>query len=149
LLSGFFAWRVVMVSLLMMIGALGVFLWEMQRSGDVQTARTLAVNAVVMAEIFYLVSSRSIFASVLNRRGLTANPYVLLSIAACLPLQLAFTHAPVMQALFGSVDLTLLQWLQALAAGLLVLLVAELEKLVIRRTSLGRRLGQRPDAADR
>jgi hypothetical protein len=54
-----------------------------------------------------------------------------------------------MQALFGSVDLTLLQWLQALAAGLLVLLVAELEKLVIRRTSLGRRLGQRPDAADR
>ncbi|MGE4476884.1 MAG: HAD-IC family P-type ATPase, partial [Stutzerimonas sp.] len=149
LLSGFFAWRVVMVSLLMMIGALGVFLWEMQRSGDVQTARTLAVNAVVMAEIFYLVSSRSIFASVLNRRGLTANPYVLLSIAACLPLQLAFTHAPAMQALFGSVDLTLLQWLQALAAGLLVLLVAELEKLVIRRTSLGRRLGQRPDAADR
>ena len=69
LLSGFFIWRVLMVSVLMMSGALGLFLWEMNSSGNVEAARTMAVNAVVMAEMFYLLNSRSILASVANRQA--------------------------------------------------------------------------------
>ncbi len=140
LLSGFFVWRVLMVSALMMTGALGLFLWELNSSGNVEAARTMAVNAVVMAEMFYLLNSRSILASVANRQGLTGNPYVLLAIAACIPLQLAFTHAPIMQSIFGSTDLSPLQWAQVACAGLLVFCVAELEKLVIRRTPLAARI---------
>lgn len=92
------------------------------------------------AEMFYLINSRYVFASVLNRAGLTGNRYVLLAIAACIPLQLAFTHAPAMQAIFGSADLSALQWLKVLAAGLLVFCLAELEKFAIRRTRLMTRL---------
>src|SRR5690606_4028398 len=33
-LSGFFVWRVLMVSVLMMTGALGLFLWELNSSGN-------------------------------------------------------------------------------------------------------------------
>jgi len=142
LLSGFFVWRVLMVSLLMMTGALGLFLWEMNSSGDLDTARTLAVNAVVMAEMFYLLNSRSIFAPVTNRAGLTGNRYVLMAIATCIVLQLTFTYAPVMQGLFGSTGLSPLEWLKVLGAGLLVFCVAELEKLVIRRTPLAARFSQ-------
>ena len=129
-----------MVSLLMMTGALGLFLWEMNNGGSVETARTLAVNAVVMAEMFYLLNSRSILASVLNREGLTGNHYVLLAIALCIPLQLAFTYAPFMQGIFGSTDLSAGDWLKVLGAGLLVFVVAELEKWVIRRTPLAARV---------
>lgn len=136
LLSGFFIWRVLMVSVLMMTGALGLFLWELNSSGNLEAARTMAVNAVVMAEMFYLLNSRSIFASVVNRQGLTGNAYVLLAIAACIPLQLAFTYAPMLQSLFGSTGLSPLQWLQVLGAGLLVFCLAEFEKLVIRSTPL-------------
>ena len=136
LLSGFFVWRVLMVSLLMATGALGLFLWEMNRTGDLATARTLAVNAVVMAEMFYLLNSRSIFASVINRAGLTGNRYVLLALGMCVLLQLAFTYSPVMQALFGSTGLSPLEWLKVLGAGLLVFFVAEFEKLVMRRSQL-------------
>ena len=140
LLSGFFIWRVLMVSVLMMTGALGLFLWELNRGMSIEMARTMAVNAVVAAEMFYLINSRYILAPVLNRDGLTGNRYVLLAIATCIPLQIAYTHAPVMQAIFGSADLTLLEWGKVLAAGLLVFSVAELEKLVIRRTHLAARL---------
>ena len=139
LLSGFFVWRVLMVSVLMMTGALGLFLWEINSSGDLETARTLAVNAVVMAEMFYLLNSRSIFAPVTNRAGLTGNRYVLLAIATCILLQLAFTYTPVMQGLFGSTALSPLEWLKVLGAGLLVFCVAELEKLLMRRTPLASR----------
>ena len=136
LLSGFFIWRVVLVSVLMMTGALGLFLWELDMGTSIETARTMAVNAVVAAEMFYLLNSRFIFAPVLNRAGLTGNRAVLLAIAACLPLQFAYTHLPAMQAVFGSTNLSPLEWLKVVAAGLLVFVVAELEKLAIRHSRL-------------
>ncbi|HRD34613.1 MAG TPA: cation-transporting P-type ATPase [Rhodocyclaceae bacterium] len=140
LLSGFFVWRVVLVSVLMMTGALGLFLWELSLGTSVETARTMAVNAIVVSEMFYLVNSRYVFAPVANREGLFGNRYVLAAIAACIPLQLAYTHAPAMQAIFGSAPLTALEWVKVLGAGLLVFCVAELEKLVIRRSRLAARL---------
>ena len=129
-----------MVSLLMMTGALGLFLWELHSGTTVETARTMAVNSVVAAEMFYLLNSRFIVSPVLTRRGLTGNRHVLLAMATCIPLQIAFTHAPVLQAVFGSTALTMPQWGKVLAAGLMVFGVAELEKLVIRRTGLAARL---------
>ncbi|MCZ2406033.1 MAG: cation-transporting P-type ATPase [Burkholderiales bacterium] len=142
LLSGFFAWRVLLVSVLMMTGALGLFLWELQAGNRIEVARTMAVNAVVAAEMFYLVNSRFILAPVLSRQGLTGNRMVLWALAACLPLQWAFTHTPFMQGVFGSTDLTALEWAKVLGAGLLVFLVAELEKFVIRRSPVAARLVQ-------
>ncbi len=140
LLSGFFVWRVLMVSVLMMTGALGLFMWELHAGRSIETARTMAVSVVVFAEMFYLINSRYIFSSVLNLDGLTGNRYALLAIAVCLPLQIAFAHAPVMQGIFGSIDLSLQEWGKALMAALLVFCVAEMEKLVIRRTPLAARL---------
>ena len=136
LLSGFFIWRVLMVSVLIMTGALGLFLWELEDGTNIETARTMAVNAVVVAEMFYLVNSRFILAPVANWKGLTENSYVLLAIAACIPLQIAYTHAPVMQAIFESTNLSALEWGKVLGAGLLVFCIAELEKFVIRHTRL-------------
>jgi magnesium-transporting ATPase (P-type) len=140
LLSGFFVWRVAMVSVLMMAGALGLFMWELSRGTGVETARTMAVNAVVMSEMFYLINSRYVLAPVINRDGLTGNRAALLAIAACVPLQLGYTYLPTMQAIFGSTGLDGVEWLKVLATGLLVFLVAELEKFVLRGTLLGRRL---------
>ena len=134
LLSGFFVWRLCLISVLMATGALGLFLWELEHGSSLETARTMAVNAVVAAEMFYLLNSRYILASVLNREGLLGNRYVLLAIATCASLQLLYTYAPVMQGIFGSTGLTPQQWLKVLGAGLLVFVGAELEKRLIRNT---------------
>ena len=141
LLSGFFVWRVLMIAALMMTGALGLFLWELDAGTSLETARTMAVNAVVAAEMFYLLNSRYILAPVISVEGLTGNRYVLVAIAVCLALQIAYTHLPLMQSIFDSTGLTLLEWGKVAAAGLLVFGVAELEKLVIRRSPLAARLG--------
>ena len=140
LLSGFFVWRVLMVSVLMMAGGLGLFLWELRNGTTIETARTMAVNAIVMAEMFYLLNSRSVFGSILNREGLLGNRYVLISIGVCLLLQLGYTYLPFMHTVFQSAPLSLLNWAEVLGAGLLVFCVAELEKWVISHTPLGKRL---------
>ena len=136
LLSWFFAWRVAMVSLLMLAGALGLFLWETSRGASLETARTMAVSAVVAAEMFYLFNSRHVLHSALSREGLFGNPQVLIAVAVCAALQLAFVYAPPMQQVFGSTALSTDEWMRVLLAGLLVFTVAELEKLVIRRLGL-------------
>lgn len=45
LLSLFFVWRVLLVSLLMMAGALGLFLWELEHGTGLESARPLAAAA--------------------------------------------------------------------------------------------------------
>jgi calcium-translocating P-type ATPase len=132
LLSWFFAWRVLMVSVLFMAGALGLFLWEMHRGASLETARTMAVSTVVGAEMFYLINSRYLYKSVLSFEGLFGNRYVLIAIAVCAALQITYTHAEPMQALFGSTDLSPDEWLKVTLAGTFVFTVAELEKAVIR-----------------
>lgn len=132
LLSPFFIWRVLFISVLMMAGALGLFLWELEQGVDVATARTVAVNMVVVAEMFYLFNSRHVLGPVLGREGLLGNPHVLLAVTACVLLQLLYTYLPALQTLFGSAALTGAQWLRILGAGLLIFVAAELEKAVMR-----------------
>ena len=136
LLSGLFVWRVLMVSLLMATASLGLFLWELEHGASLETARTMAVSAVVASEMFYLLSSRHILRSTLTREGLLGNPQALAAIAVCALLQLTFVHAPWLQAVFGSVDLSPGEWLRVLLAGAMVLAIAELEKLVLRHTAM-------------
>ena len=63
-----------------------------------------------------------------------------LALLACIPLQIAFTHAPILQTIFDSTALTMQEWAKVLGAGLLVFCVAELEKTIIRRSPLAARL---------
>lgn len=141
LLSGFFVWRVVMVSVLMAAGALGLFLWELERGTSLEQARTMAVNVVVVGEMIYLLCSRHVYGSVLNREGLLGNRWVLVSIATCAVLQMLYTYSSPLQKLFGSTPLGLEDWLLVLLAASLVLIGSELEKWLIRHFQ-GRRPGQ-------
>ena len=135
LLSGFFVWRLVMISALMMGAALGLFLWELAQGTSLETARTMAVSAIVMAEMFYLVNSRFLLAPALSRRGLSGNRAVAWAIAACLVLQLAFVHSTPLQAVFASAPLAAADWAKVLLAGMVVFVVAEIEKAVRRRAA--------------
>jgi magnesium-transporting ATPase (P-type) len=132
LLSGLFVWRVLLVSVLMAGAGIGLFLWELQQGTGLDSARTMALNAVVMCEVFYLINSRRIFASVLSFKGLFGSRAVLLAIAACLLLQALYTYAPAMQRLFDSTALDAAQWARVVLAGLAVFVIAELEKWLIR-----------------
>ncbi len=132
LLTGFMTWRILFVSLLMVAGTFGLFLWERSHGTDIETARTVAVNALVIAEVFYLFNARFLTAPVLNRDGLLGNRYVLIAIATVLFFQLLFTYLPLMQTFFGTADLGWQAWSRILLFGALLFLLVELEKTVLR-----------------
>ena len=125
-------WRVLFVSVIMMGGTMAMFLWEMKQGSTIEHARTVAVNTLVMFEVFYLFSARYTTASVLNIDGLTGNRYVLIAIVILLLFQFGFTYLAPLQALFGTVAIDLSIWLNILLAASSVLLLVELEKYVVR-----------------
>ncbi len=133
ILTSLLIWRVVFVSVILMSGTIGLFLWEMEQGASIEHARTVAVNTLVMFEIFYLFNSRYITASVFNWAGLTGNRYVLLAIGILLIFQLGFTYLAPMQALFGTTAIDFNIWLRILLVASSVLFLVELEKFFVRR----------------
>lgn len=132
LLTFHLIWRIAFVSCIIMGGTMGLFLWEMERGVSIEHARTVAVNTLVMFEIFYLFNSRYITASLFTPKGLTGNRYVLLAIAILIIFQLGFTYLPPIQSLFGTTAISLNMWLRILLVSCTVLFLVELEKCIVR-----------------
>jgi magnesium-transporting ATPase (P-type) len=132
LLSRRLIWRIAVVTVLMLVGCFGLFLWEIERGGDVALARTAAVNGLVAIEIVYLFNSRSIDGSMLGPQAFKGNRVALWAAAAILVLQLAFTYAPPLQMLFATAALPAASWGPVLAAAAATFLMVEGEKAVAR-----------------
>lgn len=139
-LTPLFLWRIGYVSLILMVGTFGLFLWEQQRGTSIEQARTVAVNTLVMFEIFYLFNSRFMTASVLNYKGFFGNRYVLYAAGLLLLFQLAFTYLPPIQTLFGTAAIGAGVWLRIILVASSVLFIVELEKFLGR---CGSRSGKR------
>ncbi|NMG38334.1 HAD-IC family P-type ATPase [Chelativorans sp. ZYF759] len=139
LLSPFLVWRIAFVSLLFVLGSFGIFAWALWRGFDVDTARTMVVNTLVVMEIFYLFNVRYMHMRSISWRGALGTPIVLAAIVAVVVAQLAFTYAPFMHALFASRPVPLLDGLLIVAIGVAVMLILEVEKTIMRRTGAMRR----------
>ena len=133
LLTRFLMWRTVFVGALLVAGGMGLFLWELEHGASIPVARSVAVNAVLIGEVFYLFNMRSLTGSVLKPAGFLGNRYVLWAIGVLLVCQAAFTYLPVLQTLFGSAAISPAAWLRILGFGVALLLLVEAEKAFVRR----------------
>jgi magnesium-transporting ATPase (P-type) len=133
ILSAQIVWRILLVSGVFTVGVFGQFLLAQAQGASLETARTMAVNTLVMMEMFYLFSVRYSYGSSISFKGMLGTPAVLYSIAAVAVFQLFFTYTPFMGNAFGSEPLTLIQGMQVFSFGVLVLLIVELEKWLRRR----------------
>ncbi|MCW8915563.1 MAG: cation-transporting P-type ATPase [Magnetovibrio sp.] len=136
-LTPMFLWRIAFVSVILLIGTFGSFIWEMEHGASVERARTIAVNTLIYFEIFYLFNSRYITAPVLNAKGLFGNKYVLIAVALLVVFQLGFTYLTPLQVLFGTTAIGLMDWLWIVVVSSTVLFLVEIEKALFRHN--GRR----------
>ena len=141
ILDGFLLWRIALVSSVLIVGTISVFLWELQRGEPLEVSRTAAINALVMGQIFYLLSVRQDTAAAWVPRNLGGNISIYAAIATVICLQLLFSYWGPMTELFGTAPVDGLAWAWALMIGILVFLTVEIEKTWRRRdTSRSRRL---------
>ena len=132
IVSGYFIWRIVFVSVLIVIPNLGFFELETAEKASLETERTIAVNTLVACQITYLFSARFLSASSMSWQGLFGSRPVLIAVGSCVILQILFTYAPWMQALFGTTALGPTAWAEVIIAGVALFIVVEIEKAVFR-----------------
>jgi len=117
-------------------GTLGMFVWEQAQGAALEVARTAAVNTLVMFQAVYLLNSRFLLASAWPHQTLRGNPWVPLSIALIVGLQLLFTYAPFMHTLFHTAPLGAEAWVRIVLIALSIYVIVELEKWLVRNTGV-------------
>jgi magnesium-transporting ATPase (P-type) len=132
ILTRFGIWRVIFVGLALLSYTLWAFFWMKSKGASDQLARTAAVNAITIGQIFYLLNSRYLVDSSLSLKAHLGNIYLPLGIGATVILQLLFTYAPPLQALFDNQPIPLYAWPWLFLGGLVFFLVVEAEKMIIR-----------------
>ena len=148
IMSKFILIRTIIVSLLMTVGALGLFLYEFHVDSDRLTggeegrrlayreAQTMAVTTVVFFQIFYLFNCRSLHDSIF-RIGLWSNKLIYVGIGLLIILQMGFIYLPFMNTAFQSAPLPAWDVMQSVACALIVLPVISLEKAITSRWAKG------------
>jgi magnesium-transporting ATPase (P-type) len=120
--------RTGLVSLLMLAGALGIFSWELESTGGgLASARTAAVDVIVLVETTYLFNCRSLNHGCFSARFF-ANRWAFAGALGMIGAQVVFTYAPLMHRLFHTAPISGGAWLRVVAAAAGTFLIVELEK---------------------
>src|SRR5215469_11954644 len=132
ILTRFGIWRVLFVGVALLAYTLWAFFWMTAQGATIQLARTVAVNAITIGQVFYLLNSRYLIDSSLSLRAHLANKYLPVGIGAVVLLQILFTYAPPLQRLFDTAAIPAHAWPWLFLGGLVFFLLVETEKLIIR-----------------
>lgn len=119
--------RIGLVSLMLVVGAFGLFQWAMLHGQSLETARTVAVNMFVFGELFYLFNCRSLRYSMF-KLGFFSNRWLIGGVMTMIALQMLFTYSPTMNRLFGTAPIGITQWLWILAGGFIIYIAVGTEK---------------------
>jgi len=132
IMDGTMLMRVGFVSLLIGGATIASFEYSLLQGMELGTARTMAVNTLVVAQAWYLFNSRFLTASSLALSRMFTNPGAIVSVGLLGLLQLGFVYVPAMNTWFGTTPLPLEAWGPPMAIGVLVFLIIEGEKALLR-----------------
>jgi cation-transporting ATPase F len=119
--------RTALVSVMILAGGMGLFLWEQGNGATLVEARTITVNMIVMTELVYLFNCRSLTKSAF-RVSILSNKWVVLGVSAMLALQMTFTYWEPANIVFESAPISAESWMRILAIAAAAFFIIEAEK---------------------
>ncbi|OBP14761.1 carbonate dehydratase [Rheinheimera sp. SA_1] len=128
LLNRSLVWHIILVALLFCAAVYVVFGYAIAQGGSEQLARTMALNMLVVLEVFHLFYVRNMSSSVLNWQLLKGTKVVWLTVILVMVAQLAITYIPLLQPVFGTEAIGWQGCLMILGIGVLFYLILEVEK---------------------
>ncbi len=127
--------RIVLVGVMLAAACFGLYEWALSNSASEAAARTVAVNMLVMGELFYLFNCRSLSHSMFAL-GVWSNRWLLAGVAGMILLQLAFTYTPAMNIAFHGAPIGLDAWGRIIALAAAIYAVVGMEKWIDQRLRL-------------
>lgn len=130
ILSGILLWHVILVSGLFVGAVFAVFAHAIAKGHSLALAQTMAMNALVVLEIFHLFFVRRVHGTSMTWAAIRGTPVVWMVVALITVAQVAVTYVPQLQAILGTVAVPLADGLTILGVGVVFLAVLEVEKLI-------------------
>jgi magnesium-transporting ATPase (P-type) len=128
LLGGWLVWHIVLVAVLFVSGVFGVYAYAVDRGHPVELARTMAVNTLVVMEVFHLFFIRNLYGTSLTSKAVRGTPVVWTTVAVVTAAQFAITYIPALQGVFGTRSVPLFDGLLIVAAGVALFAIIEIDK---------------------
>jgi magnesium-transporting ATPase (P-type) len=138
LLTGDLAWHIVLVSVLFLAGVFGVFSYAVDRSYSIDLARTMALNTLVVLEIFHLFFIRNIYGTSLTWRAAKGTKVVWATVIGITAAQFAVTYVPPLQRVLATEGVPFLDGLLIVVVGIAFFAIIEVEKQLRLTFSRGR-----------
>jgi magnesium-transporting ATPase (P-type) len=128
LLTGALVWHIILVSVLFLGGVFGIYTYAIDRGYSIDLARTMAVNTLVVMEIFHLFFIRNIYGASLTWKAVRGTRIVWLTVIVVTVAQFAITYIPPLQRVFATQSVPLADGLLIVAVGVLLFAIIEVEK---------------------
>ncbi len=130
LLSGELVWHVALVALLFLAAVFGIFSYAMDRGYPLALAQTMAMNTLVVLEIFHLFFIRNIHSTSLTWAAARGTGIVWIVVVTITVAQFAVTYLTPLQMLLGTRPVPLADGLLILAVGAAFFAIIEIEKQI-------------------
>ena len=149
ILTGAHVWQIAFVSILFVAGVFGIYAWSIDRGDDPELASTLAVNTLVVMEIFYLFFIRNMASTSFGWSKVRGTRIVWATVLMVTAAQFVFTYFPPAQNVFGTRAVPFLDGLLTIGVAVAVFTVIELEKQLRLRVRAARPGASRERVRDR
>lgn len=130
ILSGELVWHVVLVALLFLAAVFGVFTYAIDKDHSLALAQTMAMNTLVVLEIFHLFFIRNIHGTSLTWAAVRGTKVVWTVVIAITAAQFAVTYLQPLQAVLGTEPVPLVDGLMIVAVGVVFFAIIEIEKQI-------------------
>jgi len=128
LLTGELVWHIVLVSSLLLFAVFGIYAYALDRGYDQGLAQTMAMNTLVVLEMFHLFFIRNIYDTSLTWDAVKGTKVVWACVVAVTAAQFAITYLPPLQTAFGTQSVSLADGLLIVAVGAMFFALIETEK---------------------
>ncbi|RVP99621.1 HAD-IC family P-type ATPase [Sinorhizobium meliloti] len=130
ILSGELVWHVVMVAALFLASVFGVFAYALDKGHSLALAQTMAMNLLVVLEIFHLFFIRNIHGTSLTWDAVKGTRVVWTVVIAITAAQFAVTYLPPLQTILGTEPVPLADGLLIVGIGATFFAIIEIEKQI-------------------
>ena len=135
--------RTALTALVMTAGTLVLFQLQLDNGASIDEARSVALTTMVFFQALHVGNSRSETLSAFAKSPFS-NRFLLIGTLGAMAIQVAALYLPLTQFALRLEPISARTWIEIVAVGLSVIVVAELHKLMRARWPIGSRAGASP-----
>ena len=130
IMSGELIWHIFLVTTLFLAAVFGIFNYAIDQGHPLALAQTMAMNTLIMLEIFHLFFIRNLHSTSLTWSAIRGTPIVWTVVILIAAAQLAVTYLPPLQAALGTASVPLAEGLLIMGIGATFFVLLEIEKQI-------------------